>query len=301
MGIRGCGGKRLMRSGGSSVRPAGLRPRLVRILARTDRGACRRDQPGRGRGEQRRAARGEPSGTGQVRVERHGQRVGEQLAPGRVAAAAAAEPDRGRGTAEGTQVFELAAEQERDPLQGGAQQVVPLVGQGQAGPGTPRGAVVPALAGQVGQEDGRVRSPGAVGGVVQLVPAGAQRPPRPVQRHADVLRRGQPIGPAVYGPEQVDGAALRIRIIRKWNIGVRRGGDDELAAGAQGEQAPMGGRQARGRQARGRQARGRARGREVRGQQGSRGVGGADRDREAGAQAQVSGGGGQQRPGDLGG
>ena len=71
------------------------------------------------------------------RLERHVQRVGEQLAPGRRAAAAAELTGEqapvlvllagGR-----PQVVELAAEQEGHPLQGRAQQVVPLVGQGQA-------------------------------------------------------------------------------------------------------------------------------------------------------------------------
>src|SRR5579859_4625623 len=262
------------------------------IFCRTGRGARVRNQPGRRRGELGGAAGGEPPGAVQVRVERHAQRVGEQLAPGRMAAAAPAELERGRGGAEHAQVLELAAEQERDALQRGAQQVVPLVSQGQAGPRAAGGALIPALAGQVRQEDRGVRAPRPGGGAVQLVPAGAERAPYPVQRHADVLRGGQPVGAPVRGAEQVGRGTSRIRIVRKWSIrgggggGVRgggdvRGGDEKLAAGAEGEQA--------------------APGREVRGEEGGGGVGGADGYREGGGQAQVAGGGGEQGAGEFGG
>ena len=158
--------------------------------------------------------------------------------------------------------------------------------------------MVPALPGQVGQEDRGVRPPGPGRRAVQLLPARAERPPDPVQRHADVLGRGQPVGPAVDSPVQVDGAAglNRIRIIRKWSIRIRGGEgwtwDDQLAAGAEREQAGWSRREAR-----------RLRD-EAGGHKGGGRVGGAGRDREGGnvgPEAELLGGGGQQRAGDLGG
>jgi hypothetical protein len=184
------------------------------------------------------------------------------------------------------QVVELAAEQERDALEGGAQQVLALVGQGQADPGAPGAAVIPALTDQVGQEDGGIRRPGAPGGIVELLPAGTERAPHPVEGHADILGPSQPVDPAVHGPEQVDRATriwivrdrrARIWTVRKWNI---RAGGDQLAAGAEGEEA--------------------ASGREVSGEQGGGGVGGADRDREAGGKAEVFRGLGEKGAGDPG-